>query len=100
MGNKKSKFWYDILRDKNSTKYSITKFVGLSGFFLFAISIIIGLIIMVMTQTIDHILIGELITFILTLLGFKNIGGKKQLNKPSEEKLKNPNNDITYDEVG
>lgn len=95
----KYKFWYDILRDKNSTKYSITKFVGLSGFGLFAISIIIGLIIMVMTQQIDHILIGELIAFILTLLGYKNIASKNG-GKPSDEKLNDPNNDHTYDELG
>lgn len=100
METKKNKFWFDILRDKNSTKYSITKFVGLSGFILFALSIIIGLVIMIMTLQIDHILIGQLIAFVLTLLGFKNIGNKKQTKKPTDDELKNPNNDITYDDVG
>ncbi|MFW6219419.1 MAG: hypothetical protein ACOC33_00995 [bacterium] len=97
--NRKYKFWYDILRDKNSTKYSITKFVGLSGFALFAASIIIGLIIMVMTQQIDHILIGELIAFILTLLGYKNVANKKT-ERPTRDELNNPDNDIINDEIG
>lgn len=62
----------DILRDKDSVKYSVTKTIALSSFFLLSIIICIGLYIMIKNNEIDHFLIGELIFFILTLLGFKN----------------------------
>jgi hypothetical protein len=62
----------DILRDKDSEKYSVTKTIALSSFILLSIIIFIGLYIMIKNKEIDHFLIAELIFFILTLLGFKN----------------------------
>jgi hypothetical protein len=67
-------FITDILRDKDSTKFSITKTIALSSFFLLGIIILIGLYTMAVNKEIDHFLVGELILFILSLLGFKNIG--------------------------
>lgn len=67
-------FITDILRDKDSTKFSITKTIALLSFLLLGIIIIIGLYTMASNKEIDHFLVGELILFILSLLGFKNIG--------------------------
>lgn len=67
-----SKLINDILRDKDSTKYSVTKTIALSSFILLSIIIVTALYIMIKNEEIDHFLIGELIFFILTLLGFKN----------------------------
>lgn len=69
----------NILRDKNSEKYSITKTIALLSFILLAVIVLVALYIMIDNKEIDHFLIGELIIFILTLLGFKN------LNKPDYE---------------
>jgi len=71
------RIFYDILRDLNSTKYSMTKFAALIGLMLLSASIIMSLIIMWENKTIDHILIGEVLGFVLTLLGFKNSFGYK-----------------------
>lgn len=68
-----SKLINDILKDSNSTKYSATKTIALSSFILLTAIIITGLYIMIKNQEVDHFLIGELIFFILTLLGFKNL---------------------------
>jgi hypothetical protein len=76
----------DILRDKGSTKYSVTKTIALSAFVLLSIIIFIGLYIMIKNQEIDHFLIGELIFFILTLLGFKNFRRIGYNNEKNEEK--------------
>ncbi|NJO59698.1 MAG: hypothetical protein HC836_15745 [Richelia sp. RM2_1_2] len=67
-----STFFTDILRDKNSKKYSTTKAVALSTTIYLFFAFTIGLYIMYTKQEVDHWLIGEMITFILTLLGFKN----------------------------
>jgi hypothetical protein len=74
----------DILRDKNSQKYSVTKTIALSAFILLTIIILIGLYIMIKNSEIDHFLIGELIFFILTLLGFKNF---RRVDNTEKEKV-------------
>jgi hypothetical protein len=68
----KSKFWKDILRDKNSVKYSITKFSALVALTLLVIHVLIGIVIMIINSEIDHVIAMELIGLILTLNGFKN----------------------------
>jgi len=68
----KSKFWKDILRDKNSVKYSITKFSALVALTLFVIHILTGIVIMIIKNEIDHVIAMELIGLILTLNGYKN----------------------------
>lgn len=69
--------FYDILRDTNSIKYSMTKFAALTGLFTLLITVIMSLVIMWEQKEIDHVLIVELLGFILTLLGFKNSFGYK-----------------------
>ena len=75
---KKAKFhgfyriFHDILRDNNSTKYSMTKFAALIGLISLFVIVITALVIMINKNEVDHVLIGEVIGFILTLLGFKN----------------------------
>ena len=69
--------FYDILRDTNSTKYSMTKFASLVGLIALSATITMAIIIMWKQREIDHVLIVELIGFVLTLLGFKNSFGYK-----------------------
>lgn len=69
--------FFDILRDKNSTKYSLTQLASLVGLLLLSATVTISLIIMIKAKTIDHVLIVELIGFVLTLLGYKNSFGYK-----------------------
>jgi hypothetical protein len=66
-------FIKDILRDKDSDKFGITKTIALLSFILLAMIITLGLYTMVSNKEIDHFLVGELMFFILTLLGFKNL---------------------------
>lgn len=80
-----SKLINDILRDKDSTKYSVTKTIALSSFILLSIIIVTALYIMIKNEEVDHFLIGELIFFILTLLGFKNFR-KNFTTKDNQEK--------------
>ncbi len=68
--------FFDILRDNNSLKYSMTKFAALVGLVLFVIISLSGIYIMIHKNEVDYILVGEILTFILTLLGFKNLKGK------------------------
>jgi steroid 5-alpha reductase family enzyme len=69
--------FFDILRDTNSTKYSLTQLASFVGLLLLSATVIISLIIMIKSKTIDHVLIVELIGFVLTLLGYKNSFGFK-----------------------
>jgi len=69
--------FHDILRDTNSVKYSMTKFAALVGLFALSITVIMGVLIMWQQKEVDHVLIVELIGFVLTLLGFKNSFGYK-----------------------
>lgn len=68
-----SKLMSDILRDKDSSKYSVTKTIAVLSFLMLAMIIVFATFIMFKKQEIDYFLIGELMFFILTLLGFKNL---------------------------
>jgi hypothetical protein len=68
----KRNLFRDILRDTNSRKYSMTKLAAFTSLILLVIAVGAAIGIMISTGTIDHILIGELIALLLTLLGFKN----------------------------
>lgn len=85
------KFFRDILRDKNSNKYSLTKTVACLGVILLIIIVIFAIIIMVRKNEVDHILIVEVIGFILTLLGFKNSFGYAT-NGKGEQQIVTKNN--------
>lgn len=69
------KIFYDMLRDPNSDKYSMTRIASFIGLILLTITVIMSLIVMWKNKVIDHVLLVELIGFILTLLGFKNSFG-------------------------
>lgn len=79
----------DILRDKDCTKYSVTKTIAVLSFILLGIIVTIAVYIMITKQEIDHFLVGELMFFILTLLGFKNFkrSDYNVLNKDKIEKV-------------
>jgi hypothetical protein len=70
-----SKFLKDILRDKNSRKYSITKSLAVLFALAFVILLFIGVI---LERPTDHILMGEILLAILTLTGFKNNFGARE----------------------
>jgi len=76
------RMFFDILRDTNTAKYSMTKFAALVGLTLLTATIVMSLIIMWKSNVIDHVLIVEVLGFVLTLLGFKNNFGYKS-NKDS-----------------
>jgi hypothetical protein len=78
------KIFYDVLRDTNSTKYSMTKFAALFGVLALMGTITMSLIIMWQKKEIDHVLIVEVIGFVLTVLGFKNNFG---LNLSKDSKI-------------
>lgn len=71
------RIFYDILRDGNSTKYSMTKFAALIGLIMLVATVVMCLIIMWQNKEIDHVLMVELLGFVLTLMGFKNSFGYK-----------------------
>ena len=87
---------FDILRDANTSKYSMTKFGALVGLIALVATVVMSLIIMWEEKTIDHVLIVELIGFILTLLGFKNNFGFKS-TKDSQTIITNGNESNTND---
>lgn len=77
------KFITDILRDKNSTKYSITK----------AIAVLMTLVLVTYIGLtsyrggeFDQFLIGQMIVMILTLTGFKNNFGISKLQSKDQVK--------------
>lgn len=63
---------FDFLRDINKSKYSLTKFAAMIGIALLIPVVVISLLVMWKNKIIDHVLIIEIVGFILTLLGFKN----------------------------
>jgi hypothetical protein len=75
------KFFKDILKDTGSDKFSMTKFSVLVALSLWSAQIITSLYIMVSTKTIDHIVIAEVVSFILILLGYKNKFGVSKDSK-------------------
>ena len=87
------KLFKDILRDTHSKKYSITKFSGFIGLILLVITILTALSLMIFIEKkTDHVLIGEIIVMVLTLLGYKNFNSKKI--DPTEKSV-----DVTNDSV-
>lgn len=68
----KRNLFRDVLRDTNSRKYSMTKLAAFVSLILLIAAVSTAIAIMIINNTIDHILIGELIALLLTLLGFKN----------------------------
>lgn len=75
----KRNFINDILRDTDSRKFSATKFAAIITLFLLTIAVGSSIWIMIENKEIDHIVIGELIALLLTLLGFKNSKDKKKI---------------------
>ena len=65
----------DVLRDTNSTKYSMTKLAAFTTLLLLIAASSSAIAVMIIEKQIDHIFIGELIALLLTLLGFKNFRG-------------------------
>ncbi len=90
--------FYDILRDKNSPKYSITKFSAFIGLILLFAMVTLSLIIMWNKQEVDHILFLELLGFVLTLLGFKNNFGTKNSDSTTTTNEKNAPNDAKIED--
>lgn len=76
-----SKFLTDILRDKGSLKFSITKAIALITFIFFILYL--GVYLLWLHKEIDHTLVIQIIGFMLTLLGFKNGWGVKKLDSPT-----------------
>ena len=70
-----SKFFKDILRDKGSTKYSITKTLAFVTF-VFMIGYL-SMYLFFLKIPIDHTLLIEIIGFEITLLGLKNNWGAR-----------------------
>lgn len=79
------KFWKDITRDKGSDKTSNTKVIGLVGSFMVFMLFGSSMFIMWEKQEIDHILVGEMMGFVLTLLGFKNHFGFNKTQKTTAD---------------
>jgi len=73
------RFFYDILRDKGSVKFSITKVLALTCFIFF--TGYLAYYLLWLNKDVDHTLIVELIGFMLTLLGFKNGWGVNKEKK-------------------
>jgi hypothetical protein len=100
----KRNLFRDILRDKNSLKYSMTKFAAFNALILLNISVVVGVYIMIVSKQVDHILIGELIALLLTLLGFKNLNDKKNTENKITNTEENNNiptkTDVPFDEIG
>jgi hypothetical protein len=71
------RFLFDILRDTNTAKYSTIRFAALIGLLLLTTTVVMSLIVMWKTKVVDHVLLVELIGFVLTLLGFKTNFGFK-----------------------
>ena len=71
----KRNLFRDILRDTNSKKYSLNKVTAFTVLLMLVAAVGTALAIMIINKEVDHILIGELIFMLLTLLGFKNFKG-------------------------
>jgi len=89
------RIFYDILRDTNNAKYSMTKFAALAGLIALFATVTMSLIVMWQKKEIDHVLIVELIGFILTLLGFKNSFGYKGKDSNNSDNVGTGNNNET-----
>lgn len=85
----KRKYFKEIFIDKDNEKYSFTKFLAFGGHIFLCVFFVVALKIMHDNSTIDHILLGELLGYILTLSGYKNSFGFKKTKKDgSKEEAK------------
>jgi hypothetical protein len=87
----KRNLFRDVLRDTNSRKYSMTKLAAFTSLLLLVAAVGSGIGIMIANGEVDHILIGEIIALLLTLLGFKNFRGNfKSMDSGSNPQLAEP----------
>lgn len=71
-----NKFFKDILSNPEpDNSFSMTKFAVLIALAMWVAQISTAIWIMISTKTIDHIVIGEVVSFVLVLLGYKNSFG-------------------------
>lgn len=67
------KYFYTLICDKVTGKPSLTKHLTLIFSFLGVIGVLIAFGLMIWTSTIDHFVIGEVLTFVVTMSGIKNL---------------------------
>lgn len=91
----KRNLFRDVLRDTNSSKYSMTKLAVFTTLLMLVAAVITGIVIMIIEMKADHVLIGELIALLLTLLGYKNF--KKNFNNTAINEIQ-PSADIVAEE--
>lgn len=97
----KRNLFRDVLRDTNSRKYSMTKLAAFTSLLMLVAAVGSAIAIMIIEKEIDHILIGELIALLLTLLGFKNFRGNfnNGAKLPQPEPETKPDSDIVSEEI-
>lgn len=97
----KRNLFRDILRDTNSKKYSMTKVAAFTSLILLSVGVVVGLVIMIINKKVDHILMGEIIALLLTLLGFKNFrssfNGYMKVEESDKGDLDNSVDDLIRD---
>jgi hypothetical protein len=80
-----NKFFKEILSNPEpDNSYSMTKFAVLVGLCLWVAQIISTIWIMVVTKNIDQVVIGEVLAFVLTLLGYRTSFGFAKSNTTSK----------------
>ena len=94
----KRNLFRDILRDTNSVKYSMTKVAAFTTLLMLVAAVSTGIAIMIIEKEVDHILIGELIALLLTLLGFKNFKANFNNGAKMPEPQPEPKGDIVAEE--
>jgi hypothetical protein len=72
MSNKLGNYFSEIFIDKENGRYSFTKFLAFGGHIFLCGFFVVGMIIMIKNKEIDHVLLAEIIGYILTLSGYKN----------------------------
>lgn len=81
----KRSYFKEIFIDKENGKYSFTKFLAFGGHLFLCVFFIVALKIMLDKKEIDHILLAELLGYILTLSGYKNSFGFKKNGNGGQE---------------
>lgn len=81
------KFFHDILRDKGSEKFSITKFLAFTMSTIFVAYLVFYL--MILQEEVDHTLVIEMIGFISALVGMKNSWGIRKKPVSSNDIMSN-----------
>lgn len=93
----KRNLFRDVLRDTNSRKYSMTKLAAFTSLLMLIAAVSAAIAVMIIDKEVDHILIGELIALLLTLLGFKNFRGNFNNGTKIPEPVK-PESDTVSEE--